>query len=210
MVQSERNTMLGTLLNSILNDIVANTTFLNRSGEPLASIDAMMKRLDYFASVRVSGRVTPQAGSALIPGSPITLTFVGSSQTITVPTIPDATGHFTVSLPVYPVDNYTLYAKADRFLRAKFPSLLLINEGNIPNTNPLSQNRNLVINIPLYAGELTGDNVINSTDMITLRNAWFSTPSSPNWNPRADLNGDGVVNAADLALLKSNWGRVGD
>jgi hypothetical protein len=208
--EMERNMALSTLLNNILNNIVANTTSLNRSGEPLASIDAMMKRLDYFASVRISGKVTPQAGSALIPGDPITLTFVGSSQTITVPAIPDASGNFTVSLPVYPVDNYILYAKADRFLRAKYPNLILVSEGNIPNTNPLSQNRNVIINIPLYAGELTGDNVINSADLIALRNAWFSTPSSPNWNPRADLNGDGVVNAADLALLKSNWGRVGD
>ena len=55
----------------------------------------------------------------------------------------------------------------------------------------------------LPAGDLNGDNVINTLDYVIFRNAWMSTDPSP------DLIGDGSVGTADYELLKANWYTAG-
>ena len=49
------------------------------------------------------------------------------------------------------------------------------------------------------AGDLNGDNVINSIDLGILLNAWGATGSP------ADLDGNGIVDSADIAVMLSNW-----
>jgi len=51
-------------------------------------------------------------------------------------------------------------------------------------------------------GDLTGNGVVNSSDLLILLNAWGACPGG---DCPADLNGDGVVNSADLLILLDNW-----
>ena len=56
----------------------------------------------------------------------------------------------------------------------------------------------------LLAGDLDGDNVINSLDFSNMNTKWYTN------DPVADLNRDGLVNALDFSLLNKNWQRAGD
>jgi hypothetical protein len=56
----------------------------------------------------------------------------------------------------------------------------------------------------LKAGDLTGDNVINTLDYATLRFNWLTT------NVVADITGDGLVQSADYLPLQANFYTVGD
>lgn len=66
------------------------------------------------------------------------------------------------------------------------------------------------ISVTLLAGDVSWDNMVDLRDLVLLRDAWGSTPASPNWNDSADVNGDGIVNAPDMTLLLSNYGRRGE
>ena len=55
-----------------------------------------------------------------------------------------------------------------------------------------------------------GDGKIDKLDLAAFVNAWLATPSSPNWNPRADLAPvvrDGRVDFYDFAILAEYWGQ---
>ncbi|MFK8014866.1 MAG: thrombospondin type 3 repeat-containing protein [Gammaproteobacteria bacterium] len=45
--------------------------------------------------------------------------------------------------------------------------------------------------------------ITNFGDLGLLRLAFFSNPSTPNWNPDADFNGDNIVNFIDLGIMRS-------
>ena len=52
------------------------------------------------------------------------------------------------------------------------------------------------------------DCTVNFVDLNALKEAFFSTPASPTWNPDADLTGiggapDGIVNFLDLTAMKN-------
>ena len=55
--------------------------------------------------------------------------------------------------------------------------------------------------VPPCPADLTGDGVINASDLALLLGAW-----GPNTGHPADLTDDGQVNASDLALLLGAWG----
>lgn len=58
-------------------------------------------------------------------------------------------------------------------------------------------------------GDINGDHIVNTNDLILLRQAYGSTggpPPSPNWNPNADLNYDNIIDTQDLRLLGENYG----
>jgi hypothetical protein len=59
-----------------------------------------------------------------------------------------------------------------------------------------------VVNIP---GDVNGDGVVNTEDLLALLAAWGNCPDPPEDCP-ADFNGDGVVNTEDLLTLLANWG----
>lgn len=55
--------------------------------------------------------------------------------------------------------------------------------------------------VPPCPADLSGDGVINASDLALLLGAWGPNPGHP-----ADLTDDGIVNASDLALLLGAWG----
>jgi len=58
---------------------------------------------------------------------------------------------------------------------------------------------------PLSDGDIDGDGVIGTADLILLLAAWGDCPPPPDDCP-ADLNGDRHVNTFDLLTLLANWG----
>jgi hypothetical protein len=58
-------------------------------------------------------------------------------------------------------------------------------------------------------GDVDGNNRVNATDLVQLRNAYGSRLGAPGWNANADLNGDNRVNATDLIILRNNYSKIG-
>ena len=57
-----------------------------------------------------------------------------------------------------------------------------------------------------------GDGIINLLDLAVFANAWQSTTSSPNWNPKCDIapqGGNGIVDIGDLAVFTEQWLQFG-
>ena len=54
---------------------------------------------------------------------------------------------------------------------------------------------------PPCNGDIDGDGIVSTSDLLILLANWGPNPGSP-----ADLNGDGVVDTTDLLILLSNWG----
>src|SRR5262249_47038321 len=162
------------LLNRILDKIVAEDAPLNRVGEPLAAVDTMLRRFDFYTLTRVSGHVAPKQGK-FVPGEPIYLTFRRvAGAPLSTPVTLDANGNFLVYIPE---DVYNLAIKADKFLQAVVPGVNT-NQGNIP-----SQYNTMTINVQLLVGDVNGDNVVDDADLAAMRRAWLSTPNaSANWN----------------------------
>jgi len=55
--------------------------------------------------------------------------------------------------------------------------------------------------VPTLTGDINGDGVVNTEDLLLLLAAWGDCPGCPE-----DLDGDGVVNTTDLLTLLANWG----
>jgi len=47
--------------------------------------------------------------------------------------------------------------------------------------------------------------MVDYQDLAAFVKAWLATPTSPNWNSKADLLGDGKINLLDLAVLAEHW-----
>lgn len=61
---------------------------------------------------------------------------------------------------------------------------------------------------PAIAGDLTGDCVVDSADLVILGEAWLSDIYDNGWNLIADIapdGGDGRIDNQDLKLLSQNW-----
>ena len=56
----------------------------------------------------------------------------------------------------------------------------------------------------LLAGDLDGNNVVNSLDFSAMNTEWYTNDQI------ADLNKDGLVNTLDYSLLNGNWQRSGE
>jgi Bacterial Ig domain/Dockerin type I domain len=56
----------------------------------------------------------------------------------------------------------------------------------------------------LLAGDLDGNNQVNSLDFSIMNTGWYSTSAL------ADINKDGMVNTIDYSLLNTNWQKIGD
>jgi hypothetical protein len=57
-------------------------------------------------------------------------------------------------------------------------------------------------------GDVTGDGVVDISDLVLVARSFGSKAGAANWNATADLNGDGVVDISDLVLVGSNFGRA--
>lgn len=56
-------------------------------------------------------------------------------------------------------------------------------------------------------GNTDGDGKVNIFDLVIVARAFGSTPTSSNWDARADMNGDGKVNIFDLVIVAKNFGK---
>jgi hypothetical protein len=54
-----------------------------------------------------------------------------------------------------------------------------------------------------------GDGIVNILDFLTLTDAWLSTPTSPNWNLKANMaprfTPDSIIDFLDFAVLAEHW-----
>ncbi len=68
----------------------------------------------------------------------------------------------------------------------------------------------LIVNITVkLAGDVDGSGLVNSRDLVPIRNAFGSSPGSSNWDPRADVNCDNLVNSRDLVYVRNQFGKSG-
>jgi len=59
----------------------------------------------------------------------------------------------------------------------------------------------IIFGMEYLPGDLNLDGSIDIYDVVELGTAYGSTPSDPNWNPRADFNSDDLVNIHDVTFL---------
>ena len=156
-------------------------------------MDAIQSRLSYFLIPTVSGTILPTTLTGLKPNqqpkslanTAITLTFRGTGSVFTAPVLLDAGSHFTVYVPRA---QYTVVAVAPGFLQGTVaaPGQALIDTTSsdpgvmnaIHNVVVSSVYNSLTVN-GLIPGDLTGDNLIDNSDLIFLRNALGSAQNSP-------------------------------
>jgi hypothetical protein len=101
----------------------------------------------------------------------------------------------SVALENVPAGTAAISAKTAWTLRSKVPaSFSLVGVGAVSLTG----------GDLLKAGDLTGDNVVNTLDYSVLRFNWLTI------NATADVTGDGIVNTGDYNPLQANFYTVGD
>jgi streptogramin lyase len=61
-----------------------------------------------------------------------------------------------------------------------------------------------VLSVPMIAGDVNGDGVVNVSDLLMVISTWGPCPRPPAACP-ADLTGDGAVNVNDLLMVITNW-----
>ena len=59
----------------------------------------------------------------------------------------------------------------------------------------------------LLPGDASGDCQVDIVDLAMVGAAFGSTPSSPNWNPKADINQDGIIDIIDLSTVGAHFGQ---
>ena len=57
-------------------------------------------------------------------------------------------------------------------------------------------------------GDINGDGIVDTFDVVTVAIAFGSSPEDPNWNQAADLNNDDTVDIFDVVLLAQNFGKT--
>ena len=136
---------------------------------------------------------TPSEGKGIITGQlivnePVVIN-VYDTNMVQVATTSTVNGQFSLELSP---GTYIVVANAQGFLRAQ-RTLTLNADATI--TLPT---------IPLVAGDIDGNNVIDQFDALTIGMSYnSSTPAA------ADLNNDGVINVLDLELLAKNYRKTG-
>jgi hypothetical protein len=134
---------------------------------------------------------TPTGAAILgqvIVAKPATIN-VYNTKNVLVATILTSDGKF--SFAVAP-GSYTVVAVAPGFLHAQRTVTLMTGITNILPT------------IPLLAGDIDDNNVIDQLDALTIGMSYnSSTPAA------ADLNNDGIINVLDLELLAKNYRKTG-
>jgi parallel beta-helix repeat protein len=57
-------------------------------------------------------------------------------------------------------------------------------------------------------GDVSGDTVVDSTDLGILGAAWGSFLGDSNYNPDTDIDGTGVIDSSDLGIMGAHWGET--
>jgi hypothetical protein len=80
------------------------------------------------------------------------------------------------------------------------------SRNNITETNK-SNNALVLNNVPVTVmGDINGEGVVNILDAVIIAQAWQATPTSPNWNIKADLCHNGKINILDATRIGLYWG----
>jgi hypothetical protein len=116
--------------------------------------------------------------------------FSGASLAKEISFETNSTGDYAAALDNVP-DNVNMKIIVNGFL------VRAINNVNLNATSS-------IIFPPLLAGDINGDNVVNSLDFSNMNTKWYQSDAI------ADLNKDGIVNALDFSLMNKNWQRSGD
>lgn len=168
-------------------------TVLDRSGNP--STDALLG--SFVVANEAIATVELQSFTATTRDVTFLATNGGGSVLATwTKTITNFSGGIgSVALENVPAGTAAISAKTAWTLRSKVPaSFSLEGVGAVSLTG----------GDLLKAGDLTGDNVVNTLDYSVLRFNWLTS------NAVADITGNGVVNTGDYNPLQANFYTVGD
>lgn len=100
--------------------------------------------------------------------------------------------------------NYSLQVIGNSFLADPVPGDPTISV--LPKT-VMQGGFNINLSFAAPSPDLSGDGIVNGTDLAMLLGAWGSCPAGELCG--ADLTVDGIVNGEDLAFLLGAWGPVG-
>jgi len=81
--------------------------------------------------------------------------------------------------------------------------IILDADGNVA---PYRRLENGAIMAPLKPEDLNGDGKVDILDMFAWAVAFGSTPTSENWNAKADINHDGRINILDGVMIAKSFG----
>ena len=124
-------------------------------------------------------------------------TFILFASGTTTPSI-QFTGNLDAEGKILIPDTFSVL-KGDYDLSVSSPGHLRRKINSIAFTD------NIQILIPaLFAGDVNGDNTVNSIDWSLMRAQWLTNDIA------ADLNSDGIINSVDFSLLNKNWLYAGD
>lgn len=139
-------------------------------------------------------------GNSIINGTPRggqgqALDFIAMGGSFTVAHVAEP---FTFTVADLEMLSRNLLLGGMTFAEAAYSAIPALSWQNTPIGDPLAR---VMIGPPPVVGDLTGDSVVNGTDLATLLSVWGTDGGVTG----ADLNDDGVVNGADLAMLLANW-----
>ncbi|NIP25236.1 MAG: hypothetical protein GWN67_10975 [Phycisphaerae bacterium] len=72
---------------------------------------------------------------------------------------------------------------------------------------PYIEYEQIPYHIPADIAPLGGDGNVDSLDLADFAQAYLATPTSLNWNSRADMVSDATINLYDFAILGKYWGQ---
>ncbi len=116
-------------------------------------------------------------------------------------------------------DLGSVSVKPDGILEYRMPNntykLVIRANGYLPTTKQVKVEKDLVLStLPLYAGELTTDNQIDSADRARLLDVYLKDAENGGADDGtgtivyADFDGSGFINAYDLGVLLRNYGKT--
>ncbi len=74
-------------------------------------------------------------------------------------------------------------------------------------TPPYIEFEQIPYHIPADIAPLVGDGKVDALDLADFAQAYLATPTSLNWNSRADMVSDATINLYDFAILGKYWGQ---
>jgi predicted aspartyl protease len=85
---------------------------------------------------------------------------------------------------------------------------LVFNGGGMDlQTPPYIEFEQIPYHIPADIAPLGGDGKVDYPDLADFAQAYLATPTSLNWNSKADMVSDAIINLYDFAILGKYWGQ---
>jgi hypothetical protein len=115
---------------------------------------------------------------------------ITGSTTIGSPQPPPKTpnGNFYISFHISPYEKSGIYQV---FATSMYNGYVAVNS------------QDFRVKVP---GDTNGDSRVDLIDLSAIGIAWWSNPSSSNWNAACDFNQDNRIDVSDLAIMGRYWG----